>query len=306
MGQKQPLAIALVSLLGILPATTVFASSSSASAFPADGIVLNVPPPLFTPSQLMAKIAEDSGLSEATVAICDLSEKCLSYHGDLPPQSAASLIKVPIALVLLHKLSTEHISLDTPIYVDPANYTEEDFADIKVERTYPLRYLLTQMIANSSNIATNQLIDYLGWDYINQVLGDLGYITTRVSRKLVGANTEPTKNIGWAPNRITSNELTDMMVQVYNHQHPEYDALPDILSHQADRALGFKGVQASAGQWLGEKTGENSLVRGTTSAVKIANKIYIITITQNDDNSDSKIRRCVAQIADYIAKNRGI
>lgn len=306
MGQKQRLAIALISILGILPATGVLASSPDDSAFPRDAIFLKVPPPTFEPGQVMAKIVESSGLSEGTVAVCDLSKECLSYRGDRVPQSAASLIKVPIALVLLHKLSTERISLDTPIYVDTSNYTEENYADIKVGTSYPLRYLLTQMIAYSSNIATNQLIDYLGWDYINKVLGNLGYTTTRVSHKLAGAGTDPTRNLGWAPNQITSNELTDMMVQIYNHQHPEYDILTDILSQQADRALAFKGIQASTGRWLGEKTGENALVRGTTSAVKIGNKVYIITVTQNDSNSDSKIRRCVAQIVEYLARNGGV
>lgn len=303
MSHTQPLAIALISILGIFPTPIVLANSSDAPAFPSRSVTIKVPPAMFAPSQVMATIAESSGLSEATISVCNLSEQCLSYRGDLPPQSAASLIKVPIALVLLHKLSAENISLETPIYIDPSNFTEEDFAEIKVGKSYPLKYLLTQMIAYSSNIAANQIIDYLGWDYLNQVLGNLGYSSTRVSHKLTGSVTDPTRNRGWAPNLITGNELTDMMVQVYNHHHQEYEVLTDILSHQADRVLGFKGLQASAGHWLGEKTGENALVRGTTLAVKVADKVYVITVTQNDDSSDSKIRRCLAKIVEYLANN---
>lgn len=305
MGHKKPLAIALISILGILPAPSVLANSSDAPAH-SDSIILKVPPPMFVPSQAMATIAEKSGLSEATIAVCNISEQCLSYRGDLPPQSAASLIKVPIALVLLHKVSTENINLDTPIYVDPSNFTEEDFAEIKVGKSYSLRYLLTQMIAYSSNIAANQLIDYLGWDYLNQALEKLKYLATRVSHKLTGSVTEPTRNRGWDSNRITANELTDMMVQIYNHQHPEYNVLTNILSRQADRVLGFKGLQSSAGHWLGEKTGENAFVRGTTLAVEVANKVYIITVTENNDNSDAKIRRCVAKIVEYLTNNKEI
>lgn len=293
MGQKSSLAIALISLLGILPAFSLPAFSLEATANEVSS------------SQVLATIAQNSGLVSPTITVCNLFGKCLSYQSDRPPQSAASLIKVPIAIVLLHKLATENVSLDTPVYVDPSNFTEDDFSNIKVGQSYSLRYLLAQMIAYSSNVATNQIIDYLGWDYLKQTLGTLGYSTTRVSHKLTGAATHPRKNIGWAPNRITSHELTDMMVQIYNHQHPEYDVMIDILNHQVDRDLGFQSLKESLGHWLGEKTGDNSLVRGTTLAVDIQDKTYIITVTEDVGKSDRKIRRCIAQIVDYIASNGG-
>jgi beta-lactamase class A len=35
---------------------------------------------------------------------------------------------------------------------------------------YPLQVILADMVSASGNIATNQLIDYLGWDGVNQIL----------------------------------------------------------------------------------------------------------------------------------------
>jgi beta-lactamase class A len=292
MVQTQSWAIALTSLLGILPAAGV--------------VAFEIPAADESPSQILADIAQESGLSSPTIAVCDIGGKCLNYRGDRPPQSAASLIKVPIAIALLHKVATDKISLDTPIYVERSNYTEENFSEIQVGKSYPLKYLLTQMIAYSSNIATNQMIDYLGWDYINKTLVELGYPTTRVSHKLKGSTTDPAANAGWAPNRITSNELTAMMVEIYNRKHPEYDALAEVLGYQVEKVLGFQALKASVGRWLGEKTGENSLVRGTTVAVEIQGKIYLITVTETGRRREGKIRRCVAQIVQYITSHAGV
>lgn len=298
MVQTQSLAIALTSLLAILPAQLVRGSLIPPTSEPA---VVNE-----SPDEVLASIVADSGLSSPTIAVCDVAGKCLNYQGSRPPQSAASLIKVPIAIALVRKLATENISLDTEIYVEPSNYTEENFSSIRVRRSYSLRYLLTQAIAYSSNIATNQIIDYLGWDYINKTLVDLGYTTTRVSHKLKGYRTEPSKNVGWEPNRITSNELTAMMVEIYNRKHPEYEVLAEVLGYQVEKVLGFQALKASEGHWLGEKTGETSQVRGTTVAVEIKGKIYIITVIGNGSKRERKIRSCLSQIVDYIVSHEGI
>ncbi|HAZ45655.1 MAG TPA: hypothetical protein DDW76_06765 [Cyanobacteria bacterium UBA11369] len=293
MVQKQCVAIALACLIGILPAPGVAAVDIPAPAEESRSQVLNA-------------IVAQSGLSSPTIAVCDLERKCLNYQGSRPPQSAASLIKVPIAIALLRKLTADNISLDTQIYVDPSNYTEENFSRIKVGRSYTVKYLLTQAIAYSSNIATNQIIDYLGWDYINKTLGELGYTQTRVSHKLKGYRTNPSKNVGWEPNRITSNELTAMMVEIYNRKHPEYEVLAEVLSYQVEKVLGFRALKSSPGRWLGEKTGETSQVRGTTVAVEIQGKVYIITMTGNGRKRERKIRRSLSQIVDYIVSHEGI
>jgi beta-lactamase class A len=293
MVQKQYVAIALACLMGILPAAEV--------------VAVDIPAPAEeSPYQVLDAIAANSGLSSPTIAVCDLERKCLNYQGSRPPQNAASLIKVPIAIALVRKLAQDNISLDTEIYVDPSNYTEENFSSIRVRRSYSFKYLLTQAIAYSSNIATNQIIDYLGWDYINKTLVELGYPQTRVSHKLKGYRTNPSKNVGWEPNRITSNELTAMMVAIYNRKHPEYEILAEVLGYQVEKVLGFRALKASPGRWLGEKTGETSQVRGTTVAVEIHGKVYIITMTGTGRKRERKIRRSLYRIVNYIVSHEGI
>ncbi|NJN21070.1 MAG: serine hydrolase [Leptolyngbya sp. RL_3_1] len=104
-----------------------------------------------------------AGPAEAIrISVCHLSGECRHFQGDIPPASPASLIKLPMAVALMHKVTTENIDLDEDVYVDPHNWTENaSGAKIFVDRTYPLREVMVRMIKESNNIATNQLVDYM-------------------------------------------------------------------------------------------------------------------------------------------------
>ena len=250
-------------------------------------------------SAFLKKIAQSSGLSEqASITACNLSGDCRRLQGDRLPKSTASLSKIPIAIALLQKIYSQNISLDTTVTVQEGNYTE-DAAQLRPGEKYSLGKLLDDMIALSSNIAPNQLIDYLGWDYINKVIQQQGYRYTRVSSKFMGENILPTA-VGWNTNELTSNELTQMMVQIYNRQIPGADTLIASLNRQHDRELGFAALQGTTAKWLGEKTGQTSEVLGTTVAMEIAGKTYIVTVIDDGVYSDANLRNCITQIVKYI------
>ena len=253
-------------------------------------------------SDFLAAVARESGLSgQASIGICRLSRECVHLRGDVPPVSPASLIKVPIAVALMQKVETEKISLNKEVFVNRGNFTEDSSTKILSPKNYPLKTLLEEMIDRSSNTATNQLIDYLGWDYINQFLDNRGYQVTRVKFKLMGEKIMPA-NPGFGRNRVTANELTEMMVQIYNGETPGAKQLIEILNGQYDRALGFAALQGTKAQWLGEKTGQNSLVLGTTLAMSIDGEAYVMTVIDTR-SGDLQMRQSISKIADYISRN---
>lgn len=256
-------------------------------------------------SDFLAAVARESGLSaKASIGICNLSRQCVNLRGDVPPVSPASLIKLPIAVALMQKVEKEKISLNQEVFVNRGNFTEDSSTQIVSPKNYPLKTLLEEMIDRSSNTATNQLIDYLGSDYINQFLENRGYQVTRVNFKLMGEKIMPA-NPGSGPNRMTANELTEMMVQIYNGETPGAKLLVETLSRQYDRALGFAALQGTEAHWLGEKTGENSLVLGTTLAMSIDGEAYVMTVIDSRSGSDTEMRQSISKIADYISKNPG-
>ncbi|WP_445174810.1 serine hydrolase [Microcoleus sp.] len=253
-------------------------------------------------SDFLAAVARESGLSgQASIGICRLSRECVHLRGDVPPVSPASLIKVPIAVALMQKVETEKISLNKEVFVNRGNFTEDSSTKILSPKNYPLKTLLEEMIDRSSNTATNQLIDYLGWDYINQFLDNRGYEVTRVKFKLMGEKIMPA-NPGFGRNRVTANELTEMMVQIYNGETPGAKQLIETLNGQYDRALGFAALEGSKAQWLGEKTGQNSLVLGTTLAMSIDGEAYVMTVIDTR-SGDIQMRQSISKIADYISRN---
>lgn len=256
-------------------------------------------------SLFLQKIAADIGdPNQVAITVCQVSSHdCRHWNGDQPPASAASLIKVPIAIALMQKVSDENLSLDTKILITRGNYTEDpQGVNIWPDEEYTLRELLLRMIDHSSNIATNQLIDYLGRDYINQVLRDRGYKTTFVDYKMVGEETYPA-NAGSQPNLITTNELTDMMVGIYSQELPGHEVILDGLVRQYDWDLGYKALTGSEARWVGEKTGQNSRALGTTVAVNIGGidgDRYVISIILSHSSNQEAIRQGIRAVVDHI------
>lgn len=254
-------------------------------------------------SDFLKAIAEKTGLAaeDVHITVCHIDGDCRRWQGNVPPASPASLIKVPVAVALMNKVHTENLDLDTKVLVSSGNYTE-DASDIWVRAEYPLRKLLMRMINQSSNIATNQLIDYLGRDYINKVMRDRGYETTFVDYKLVGESTYPS-NAGSLPNEITTDELTEMMRQIFRQEHPGDDVLIEALASQYDLVLGNEGLRNTKAIWLGEKTGQNSKALGTTYAFTLAGEVYIASVVLDYSANEQAIRTCVNQIAKYLTEN---
>lgn len=254
-------------------------------------------------SDFLLPIAEKTGMaSRVRVTVCNLQRECRRLRGNEPPASPASLIKVPVAIALMEKLSEEKIDVNTPILVSRGNWTE-DAGKIWVGSEYPLKKILLDMISLSGNIATNQLIDYIGRDFINQVLRDRGYTTTTVRTKLVGQSTYPA-NLGTPPNVITTDELTDMMVGIYNQEHPGDDLILEGLVNQYDWELGYEAVKRPA-VWIGEKTGQNSKVLGSTTGVNIGGDRYVITVTLDYSGSEPAVKTVIRGIVEYLIQHKG-
>lgn len=252
-------------------------------------------------SNFLIPIAERSGLpiDQVRITVCNLERECRRLNGNLPPASPASLIKVPIAIAVMEKAARENIDLDIPVMVNTGNYTE-DASDVWVGVEYPLRRLVLRTINDSSNIATNELIDFAGFDYINQVMAERGYDQTFVGTKLVGESIYPA-NAGGIPNTITTDDLTDMMVGIYNFEHEGDDVLLDALISQWDWKLGYAAIKEPA-FWIGEKTGQNSSVLGTTVGFKVGEERYILSVSLDYSANEPALRDVISGVVAHVIK----
>lgn len=258
-------------------------------------------------------------------------DHCRHYQGEQLLASPASLIKLPIAIALLDKVNAESLDLDSKLYIDPDNFTENALgATIEVDKEYPLVQVMDRMIDESNNIATNQLIDYVGRDDIAKTLAEQGYQDTFVDHKLAGDRILP-PNPGTQSNRITTDDITTMMVNTYRLSHPGDEELLEALLGQKDQELGYQALQelqselkvelqsetsseqgssgegskesASKVEWMGEKTGQNNRMLGTTLAMKIADKRYALTVAIDYGGDPVAIREIVKGIALYLIES---
>ncbi|WP_008309524.1 serine hydrolase [Leptolyngbya sp. PCC 6406] len=260
-----------------------------------------------TESDFLKAIAEATGRPGAIrITLCHLSGACRNYQGDVPPASPASLIKLPVAVALMDKVVKEGIDLDQPVYVEPYNWTENaNGAKIFVDREYPLREVMARMIKESNNIATNQLADYIGWETMNQTLEERGFPNTTVNTKLAGDSTLPSvnRNSGGGPNTMTSNEVTEMMRQIYTFAHPGDEEILDALVGQYDWDFGYRAVNQLRNKrvaWIGEKTGQNSRVIGSTLAVKIDDERYVMTVTIDNSGNQVMLREVIQGVIQHV------
>ncbi|MGD1865312.1 MAG: serine hydrolase [Phormidesmis sp.] len=227
---------------------------------------------------------------------------CRHHQGDLLLASAASLVKLPIAIALMDKVEQENLSLDDKIYIDPTNFTENaEGASIDIDQEYTLAQVATRMINESNNIATNQLIDYVGRDAIAKTMAERGYTHTLVDFKLAGDRILP-PNPGTQSNQITSDDLTAMMVEIYSLKNPGDEELLKALISQRDKELGYAALQDlwPAVTWLGEKTGQNDRLIGSTLAIKIGDERYALTVAIDNSGDLHGLQAIIHGIAEHL------
>lgn len=96
--------------------------------------------------------------------------------------NSASCIKVAIMIAILKKVELKEISLNEDIIFK--NSTLIGYSGIynEVEKHASLLELLTFMIINSDNLATNVLIDLFSFDYYNDYFKEIGLVDTELNR----------------------------------------------------------------------------------------------------------------------------
>ena len=239
------------------------------------------------------------------------SQQCRHHQGDELLASPASLIKLPIAIALLQKVQTEGIDLSQKIQLDPGNFTENaEGATLQVGKSYSLDEIMAHMIDRSDNIATNQLIDYIGRDRLAPLLEEMGYVDTYAGHKLAGDRMMPT-DMGDRANQTTTNDLTAMLVRTYSLQAPGEQSLPQALQAQTDKELAYQALQdiddqASAVQWLGEKTGQNAQLIGSALAMQIGTERYALTVAIDHSGDVQAVKAIVSGIANHLKNQESL
>ncbi len=187
------------------------------------------------------------------------------------PLPSASVIKLPILIEAMTQVQAGRLDPDEiHILVD-----SEKVGGSGTLKTYSSRSrityrdLITVMITQSDNTATNILINELGMDSINRRMQTLGLTKSRLNRVMMDtlAAKQGRENV------VTAREMNQLLKKIYYHQLATpalCDQMLDILKRNEDTLTIRR--ELPPGTVVAHKTGELTYVRGDVGIVYARSK----------------------------------
>lgn len=227
---------------------------------------------------------------------------------------AASLMKVPVLVEMYHQSALEHkFSLDDEIVVknsfksivdqSPYSLTVEDdsYPELydKVGEKMSIRQLAEVMIAHSSNLATNNLIDMLGPLNVRQYMHDLQVKGLDVKRG-VGDMVAYEKGVNNSVQAYDMMQLMEWIGRKTLISKPVSGEMMDMLEKQTFNEIIPKYLPDSL--TVAHKTGEISTVTHDAAVVSFpSGHSYVLVILAGEiKENKEEVKELMAQISKKV------
>lgn len=199
-----------------------------------------------------------------------------SYHGDTVfPQ--ASAIKIPIMLQMFKAAKAGALNLDEEVTLQPNEYAggsgvlQEQLKRGPAKAT--IRQLITAMIEESDNTATNWCIRKVGMASVNRSLDELGLLQTRLRRIMMdqAAATRDEENVS------TPREMARLVTLLYQHKLADTGATMDMLATMKLVKAGFRQAIPASIE-VASKPGELTGVFCETGIVYLQGRPFVLSV----------------------------
>lgn len=254
-------------------------------------------------TQLQDYIEKEIGSSGACVSLLvyDFTHgKTIASHSPDDKVVSASTIKTLIMMTAFSLVQQGKLSLQQPVLVPK----EEILSDTEVFESgpmqYPLEELITWMIINSDNTATNVLIRLLGFDAVNHYCGTLGLRQTSLQRAMLDWNA-----IKAGRNNYTS--AADQL-QVFSDLYGKKVLTPElcklalsILKRQRDYSLALRYICAEDAAFA-HKTGGLDFLRHDVGIFYLPECDYYFGCFVTDAMDDTDENPTAARLIGRISK----
>ena len=168
-----------------------------------------------------------------------------------------------------------------------------------------LRDLATMMVAVSDNSATNVLIDRVGMDNVNALLGSLGLSHTRLRRKMMDlkAAAEGHENIS------TPREMMTLLDQLYRGKVLNQEMTGDFFTMLSTHKDSWIPRDLPEGLKIADKPGSLEAVRNDSGVIFVENRPYILCVMtaylrneRDGEEAISKISLATYRMFDRMAR----
>jgi len=261
------------------------------------------------PRQIV-EIGEHTGARAIAVACCDFQQQReWSHHGERWFH-AASTIKLAVLLGVFAAIEKKRLTEFSPVHVHNRFLSVVDGSPFRVEaerdstpevhqgigKTMQLRELARHMIATSSNLATNVLIELVGVEAIQQALHDLGLDLGIDFVRGVEDMLAWEQQIN---NRVTARGLLGALRMIAEERAISPAAsrqMLDILHGQAFK-LGIPAGLPSEAR-VAHKTGDTSTVAHDAGIIYLPDRApYVLVILTEWEAGRSGRERAIARIS---------
>lgn len=117
-----------------------------------------------------------------SIEVKDFDENLIVEYHPNKKVNSASCIKVPILIAALHKVQMGKLQLDQIIDFSNIGLEVKNTIYHEIEKKATVLELLTFMIIDSDNLATDVIVNLFGFDYYNQFFKNMGLVDTEMNR----------------------------------------------------------------------------------------------------------------------------
>ena len=254
-------------------------------------------PELFEQKLLTRLRALDNQLDGVLgVAVIDLTTgQTFSLHGDtIFPQ--ASSIKIPIMAEMYRAERAGEFSFSDAVTLQPSAYVggsgQLQKGLLQGAVTTTIGKLVTAMIEESDNTATNWCIAKLGMARVNRLLDELNLVNTRLRRIMLdtGAAARNEENVS------TPKEMARLVEMIYRQRLVDPSASMDMRNLMGLAKADFR-KSVPAGVEVASKPGEVLGVRCETGIIFLPGRPFVLSVMSSfvvgEDNPVPAVTRLV-------------
>jgi beta-lactamase class A len=211
---------------------------------------------------------------------------------------SASVIKVFIMAEILRQVKEGKLSLKQRIVVDEKVKVPFSILTLLENgNSYSLADVITLMIVQSDNTASNILSDIAGMENVNKMIRSLGLNNSVLQRKMMDFNARKEGR----ENYTTASEMAEMMELLYTGKvlDKEYSAyMIDIMKKQLDTSMMMLNIPDET--VVAHKTGELDFLDHEVGIVYQDNGNYIFCVLIWDAVSNNYARQALGTISKVV------
>ena len=256
---------------------------------------------------LEKKILEIIGdrIEDVSVIVKDLnSDKWILRLNENKVFQSASTIKIPIMIEVLRQVERGEVKLEDKIKINQKDKVDFSIISELNVSEYSVVDLITLMIIISDNTATNILIDLVGYESINSLIGNLNLKNTHLSRKMMDFQAIKEGRT----NTSTSIDMANMVESIYKDEvlNKEHSKLAiDIMKRQVHKDCLARYLSEDI--IIAHKSGELDGLNHDIGIVYTDKNTYIIGVFTENGEDNLANKRLIGNISklvyDYFQEN---